>query len=442
VTAPAHPHSSVERLYEILTEEDDGSACETIPAGACTDVPRNFFLNAANGAATKLGEQLGSPSLVLPWMMDALGVPASLTGLLVPVRESMSLLPQLAVAGRIRRFEKRKWFWAGGGAAFGLGFLLMIPAALLLPPVWAGVIIVLLLALGSVGRGVSSVAFKDVLAKTVPQGRRGTLLALRAAAGGILTLVAGILLRLYVADANALRPYLVLLAAAGTLWMVGVFFAAVVEEQPGATGGARNALQQARSGLYLLRQEPGFRRFITARALFLSVNLAIPFYVLYARELTGGAAVGLSWFVIASGLAEVLSSPFWGRYSDRSSRKVMIAGGALALVTGAVALLMGQLPQPWQTPLVFSSVFLLAGFARAGVRLGRKTYLVDAAPDADRPLYVAVSNTLVGVLTLVVGSLGVIADLFSVPVLIMTYLALTALAMAVSWRMPEAEAMV
>ena len=434
--------TTLEQLYDFITLDDDGNVCDTIPEGACSDVPRNFFLNAANGAATKLADQLASPNLVLPWLLDALGAPRFLAGWLVPVRRSLALLPQLAIAGRIRQFARRKWFWAGGGAAFGLAILLMIPAALALSPLEAGIAIVLLLGVGSVARGVSSVAFKDVLAKTIPQGRRGTLLATRATVAGALTLLAGALLQLYVAEETSLTPYVLLLGAAGLFWFVGVAFGLPVEEEAGTTGGARNALQEARAGWSVLQTQPGWRRFIIARALLLSVRLAIPFYVLYARDLTGGSASGLSWFVIATGLAEVLSSPFWGRFSDRSSRVVMMLGGVLALITGVGALLLGELAPSLHTAPVFAVVFLLAGFARAGVRLGRKTYLVDSAPAEDRPLYVAFSNTIVGVITLASGALGLIAEWLSVPALLATFLLLTALGILVAWRMPEAEEMV
>lgn len=434
--------STIEQLYDFIADEDDeGHVCDAIPDEACTEVPRNFFLNALNGTATKLGDQLGSPSLVLPWFFDALGAPAYLTGLLVPVRRSLALLPQLAIAGRIRRFERRKWFWVGGGAGFGVAYLLMVGAAFLPSPVLAGVVIVLLLALASLSRGVGSVAFKDVVAKTIPKGRRGRLLATRATAGGILTLGAGLLLRLYVADETAVTPYLILIGSTAVLWFIGVTFAAFVTEEEGATSGSRNPLQEARAGLKLLRQKPGFRRFIIARALLLSVKLAIPFYTLFARELTGGQVGGLSLFVIAIGLAEVLSSPFWGRFSDRSSRTVMMMGGLLATAVGMLALGMELLPEAWQTSLVFAPVFLLVGFARAGVRLGRKTYLVDGAPAAERPLYVALSNTVIGIITLASSAFGLVAQVFGVRVLLGVFIVLSATGVWVAWRMPEAEQM-
>jgi predicted MFS family arabinose efflux permease len=433
---------SLEKLYRFITGEDEeGRVCEAIPAEGCSDVPGNFFLNVLNGSATKLGDQLGSPSLVLPWFLDALGAPAALSGLLVPLRRSLALLPQLAIAGRIRRFKKRKWFWAGGGFVFGLAFLLMVPAALIPSATFAGIAVVSLLAIASLARGVSSVAFKDVLAKTIPEGRRGTLLAMRATSAGILTLCAGLLLRSYLAEKSSVLPFLLLLGITAILWFIGASLAAAVDEKEGATSGSRNALEEARSGLKLVRSRSGFRGFIIARALLLSVSLAIPFYTLYARQLTDGKVGGLSLFVIAIALAEVLSSPIWGRFSDRSSRKVMMSGGALAVCAGAGALALGSLPASLHTPFALAPVFLVAGFAQAGVRLGRKTYLVDGAPEEERPLYVAVSNTLIGVLTLTSSVFGLIAQAFGVRILLFIFLALIVLGVGMCWRMPEAERM-
>jgi hypothetical protein len=432
------------QLYDLITGEDDKDrVCDPISEEACTNVPRNFFLNVLNGSTTKLGDKLGSPSLVLPWLLDALGAPAFLTGLLVPIRQSLALLPQLAIAGQIRRFARRKWFWAGGGLGFGLSFFLMLLAVLALPPSAAGIAIVFFLALGSMSRGVSSVAFKDVLAKTIPQRRRGTLLAARAASAGALTLGAGLLLRAYVAEVNAIGPFLALLAATAVLWSIGAGLAAAVEEEKGATQGGRNALQEARVGWGFLRQQAGFRRFITARALLLSVQLSVPFYSLYARQLTGGNISGLGVFVIAIGLADVFSSPFWGRFADRSSRTVMIWGGSLAVVVGLVMLGVGVfLPAAWHTAIVLSPIFLVVGFAQAGVRLGRKAYIVNAAPGPDRPTYVALTNTIIGVLTLAGGAFGVVADAYSVPALLIVFIGLTTLGVVLAWRMPEAEDMV
>ena len=127
------PSNISERVYDFITEDDEGRTCEAIPDSACRQAPQNFALNVLNGSATKLAEQLASPGLVLPWLLSALGAPAAMAGLLVPVKGS--LLPQLAVAGSIRACRKRKWLWVGASSTQALLLASIIPAAIWFSPV-------------------------------------------------------------------------------------------------------------------------------------------------------------------------------------------------------------------------------------------------------------------------------------------------------------------
>jgi hypothetical protein len=120
----------------------------------------------------------------------------------------------------------------------------------------------------------------------------------------------------------------------------------------------------------------------------------------------------------------------------------MIAAGSLAVTVGIAALAVGALPAAWHTALVLAPIFLMVGFAQAGVRLGRKTYLVDAAPESNRPLYVALINTIIGALTLASGVLGVVAEISSLTALLAVFILMTALGVLAAWRMPEAEQMI
>ena len=61
----------------------------------------------------------------------------------------------------------------GAGATQATLLALIVPAAMLLPAVFAGWMVVALLALFSVASGVGLVAFKDVLAKTIPKRASG-----------------------------------------------------------------------------------------------------------------------------------------------------------------------------------------------------------------------------------------------------------------------------
>jgi hypothetical protein len=55
-------------------------------------------------------------------------------------------------------------------------------------------------------------------------------------------------------------------------------------------------------------------------------------------------------------------------------------------------------------------IFLILNVMHGGVRLGRKVYLVDMASGGNRAAYVAVSNTVIGVLMLAGGLLGLLGD--------------------------------
>lgn len=223
--------------------------------------------------------------------------------------------------------------------------------------------------------GVGSVAFKDVLAETIPKGKRGRLLVARATLGGLLTLVAGSILRLYIVNSDSQTPYLILIAGAAVLWGIASVCFALINERKGATEGGRNAVKKVSVGFRLIREVPGFRRFIIARAFQLSMGLSLPLNALYARDVIGASIGGLGVFVIANGVSNIFSSPLWGRFVDPSIRGVMTISSLLAAATGVIALLMGLVPEYWQGVFVFAPVFLIIGFSQA--RLGLRPVLTN-----------------------------------------------------------------
>lgn len=407
-----------ERVYDAIFEEEENRACEAIPETACREAPRSFFLNAANGAATKFAEQLSSPDLVLAWLLSVLGAPVFLSGLLVPVRRAGSLLPQLAVSGRIRAMPVRKIIWVKAAVVQVVALGLMAALIAVFPSTGAGYGVLAFLAAFSIASGVASVSYKDVLAKTIPKGKRGRLLATRATVGGALTLGAGVVLYLFIQDVESRWPYVILLASAAALFAIATALFAAIREQPGETEGGRTPLQEIKAAGGILSKDAGLRRFIAVRALLLLIPLLQPFYVLRARALTGSALGGLGLFVIAAGVGRLLGGPIWGGPVDRSARGSLAVAAVLGAVAAAYAFVFPALPESRQTLAVFAPVFLLNTIAYAGARLGRKTYLVDYAPDAERPLYVSLTNTIIGVVMLAGSLLGLLAELAGVPVVI------------------------
>lgn len=442
VTAIDRPDLA-DRAYAILSGDDDlDRACKAIPEAACTALPRNFLLNLANGAATKLAEQIASPGLVLAWLLGAIGAPVAFAGFLVPIRQAGALLPQLAAAARIRAAPRRKLFWVGAGTVQAMALAAMIPAVLILPPLAAGCAILVLLAVFSMASGVGSVAFQDVIGKTIPKARRGRLLAARATIGGALAVSVALFLHLGPDLSDRIWPILVLVGAAALLWLMGAGLFAAIEEEPGETGGGRNPLEEAREGLALVRMQRGYRAYLLARIFLVSVEIAMPFYAVLAGKVAGETWKALGLYILATGLGAILSSPFWGRFADRSSRRAMIQGGVIGAFAAASAVAIAAFAESGIATYLYALPFVIHGIAEGGVRLGRKTYLVDAAPAEERPLYVATGNTLIGCFTLASGLLGLLLAILGLAPMLALLGLLSLIGALAAWRMPEAAHMV
>lgn len=115
--------------------------------------------------------------------------------------------------------------------------------------------------------------------------------------------------------------------------------------------------------------------------------------------------------------------------------------GAMAGLCCLAAAAIAWIPGDWsETIWPFAIVYGVLVIAHAGIRLGRKTYVVDMAGRDDRALYVALSNTLTGLLMLIVGAIiGVLAQWLGSAGLLLV-LALCAFAAAVTaQRLPQVE---
>jgi hypothetical protein len=81
---------------------------------------------------------------------------------------------------------------------------------------------------------------------------------------------------------------------------------------------------------------------------------------------------------------------------------------------------------------------LVMEFSLAGFRLGRKTYLIEGAPADQRPTYVALGNTIIGVLTILGGGLGWFGEAFSLQVLVGVLTGFALLGALLAFRLPPA----
>ncbi len=421
-----------DQIYQLIVEDDEGRVCKDISSDACREVPGNFLYLILAQFITKIADACSSTKLIIPWLFTAAGVPAFFSGLLVPIRESGSLLPQLVIAGVMRSQPWRKWFLVWGYLGQGLGLITMAWIAVHLTGVAAGWGVLVALVVISLARGCSSVASKDVIGKTIPKTRRGALNGYSASAAGLVTLMFGCVLAVGVTEHwQSLSPLLII---AGCLSALAAGVYALVREYPGAVDGGASALRAAIESIGVLKTDRPFRLFISVRALMMCSGLSAPFFILIVQK-SEQSLQSLGLFVLVSGLASMLSGIIWGRFSDASSRTVMVVTAALTAVVcglGAVSEWLSVSSLYWVLVLYFC-----LSVVHEGVRVGRKTYVLDLAGGQKRTDYVAVGNTLIGILLLAVGVLTAVLAHFSVELALALFGGMGAAGAVLALRLPE-----
>lgn len=423
-------------VYQRLVRADRSDQSKAHQASTA----RNGLLQVVANSLQAVGDQVVNAKTVLPWLLASLGAPMVLVGLLVPIRESGSMLPQAALAPRVQRQGRRATFWIIGAAGQAVATAALALVAAVSEGKAAGMAILVVLAVFSVSRSLCSLAGKDVLGRTVPEGERGQINGLSTVFAGAVAITLGLFIRLLGGDDVSTLVLAVLLGAAALAWVLAaVVYRGVREpEEKSPPEAAPDGEGWARAAWNLLRSDAKFRRFVMARALLLVSALSPPFVVALSAA-SGSAGLGsLGPFVIAQGVAALVGGRPFGRWADRSSRQLMVWCAALATLMVFVFLAV-LLAVPGSRDLwwIYPAVYLVLVLSHTAVRVARKTYVVDLAEGDLRTTYIAVANTAMGVLLLIAGGIsGALAALG--PEVALGFLVVLGVAgVAVSYSLPE-----
>ena len=417
--------TAAETVYSALVSRERARE-EDLPEPVRRAIPRNGLRLVAANTLQSSGDQTVNASTVLPWLFHALGVPAALVGLLVPIRESGSMLPQVLLTPLVLRVTYRKWVFAAGAGVQAASVAVMAGIAALAHGMAAGVGILAALVVFSLGRCLCSIASKDVQGRTIPSGERGQIIGLATSAAGIVAVTLGLGIRVFGGDDLSSGALALLLAAGAVLWTLSALVYAGVrepaEEAPAGEGAAAETPADPdpdsrepggswfAEAVQLFRTDSTFRQFVTVRGLILVSSLSPPFIVSMSVASGTGALAGLGGFILASGVASLIGGRIFGRLADRSSRLLMAWAAAAASVVALGFVVAVSLPGVDGSTALGTAVFVggyfLLTLLHSGVRVGRKTYVVDVAEGNLRTTYVAVSNSAMGLILLVVGGIS------------------------------------
>ena len=401
---------------------------------------RNFWLGVANGALYGAAESFTEPYVVLTYFASLLTNSKFLIGLVAPIQIGGWFLPQLLISSYIERNERQLPIYTL------LGWLRVTVAALMVAVLWLVhdrsallVLFLVVLTANRLAEGLAGPSFLDVVGKVIPPDRRGAFFGARRLTAGLLGLGASAVVG-WVLSAGAQWTFphqFAVLFALFTLFCAGTVYVFTRVDEPPGVVPARSATLSAhmRRVWQLAVQNGAFRRFLIARILMVISDMALPFYVVYARQQLHAPDEMVGVYLIILTLAALLANLWAGRASDRSgNRHLLLAACIIGLIAPALALVLGG----WQaSPVLFAVIFALNGVYNTAAWLAYFNYVLDVAPPDDRPLYTGTANTLVGVAILASASGGALVDWLGFNVLFGLSFAMMGVAAMLMFSVPE-----
>ncbi len=379
----------------------------------------NFRVLLGQGIFDNLGYELTSEKLVLPFIYTALGGPFLIGGLIVPIVGVTKLVSQIVAAPVIHAARRNKWFSACGLVATALALAIVCLTIRDVPLLWVAVIFVAVTIVLGASAGLNGLAFTDMLGRVLPEHRRSALLFTQSGVAGLVAVLVALWSQNFIDQKTPLDAHLELMWIGIIMTLLAAAVIVVVREppkweEPPAAAQAKGNIASLKESFAIAFALPWFRRFIVARTLFLSIELAMPFYAIHAATLHKDTFNGLSTFVIASCIGLVVGGLVWPRVAKKSIRLVLTSSAVFACLAGLLGLALARWPQ-LQSPHPYSVVIAMVAFSAQGISSGRTVYLIGATDDSNRSYCIAVGNVLTGVLAIgMAAALGTAAHIHDI----------------------------
>lgn len=354
---------------------------------------RNFLGGLWHGAFLAFGMALTQPTTVISAFVADLTGSTIWVGGLATVLTVAGALPQLFVARWMSPIAYKKPYLLGAIYIRVISWAILAYLIYAISgqyPIALAWILVGILTVFYAGGGLANVPFTDIIGKVIPQGKHGAFFGGRSAIAAPLSIGAAFLAREILVKVAYPNNYALLfgLAAIG-LGIASLGFLIVNEP-------ASPVLQQQRQSWreywkQVLVTAFKLRELASAQLLTGFSLMALPFYVVYAKEEIGAPADSIGWFLLAQVIGGVLFSLLWARLVDRFGSRVMLfICASLSTITPILAIVLGS--QGWYAMLI---IFFLTGASLNGRIIGFQSGLLELAPPQERGTYAGANEVLI-----------------------------------------------
>jgi MFS family permease len=360
----------------------------------------NFAMGLIHGTLFTGGQAFGSPDTILPVFLNHFTSSKILVGLSSTLLGSLggigNVLPQLFVAKRLEtKIHKRPMLRAAITVRALCWAFLSLTTLLFArsnPHLTVSFLFVFLLTFTFMG-GVASIPFYDIWGKALPPTVRGRFFGHRQFWGGILAVGSGFIAKIVLGSSRINFPHNFSL-----LFFLAFIFMAISYL---ALGSVREPLHEVhktslpfksfiKKAFLILKSDKNYRYFLAVQVLGGAGALALPFYVLYAKDILHIELKMVGIFLMAQMIGSVVSNILWAYLSDFTGNKRVVQ---ISTLLGIIPPLIVLIP-PHRFHELFVLLFAVIGFFVAGRLIGKTNFLLDMAPPKERPLYISVNGTL------------------------------------------------
>ncbi len=404
---------------------------------------RNYQLIFWSGALATIGGQLVNPRLVLPFLYLALGAPTFVAGLLLPFVTGARLIAEIFVSPFVNHVTRAKLAVYVPNILTGAILAVVALFATNLTQVMVVLLFLLTAIIMGLCQGINSLGTSQIYGTSVPESKRNRMVFAQATISGVLAIiVVWVTKDLLASDQPMQRHIVVMWCGVVAMFAAGISFAGVrlFEEEikrPPKRVEKPKPLTELATGFRTGMAYPWYRKFLLARVLFISVELAMPFYTIHAATYHIGTEHSLSYFVIGASAGIVIGSIMWGWLSGRVSVKHVMWLGCLTSALSAIMALVFTMTGHASNVWIYAAVILLLSLGGNGVIYGRYLYVIEMTREQERSYLVALGDVtagLVGIAFAVV--LGAVAHLHDPVTPIIALAILNVVAMLYAFRLP------
>jgi MFS family permease len=373
------------------------------------NLPYNVTVGLSDASFFGIGWGFASYGTIIPLFVSTMTDSAILIGLIPAIHAVGWQLPQLLTANRVARLRRYKPMVMLMTVHERIPILFMALVAWLLPAIGPGLALTLtflLLIWQGLGSGVTANAWQSMIAKIIPSEYRGRFFGVQAAFANSLiavtAIVAGYMLGWFEAPNNFAFLFLLASIAYGLSMAILSLTREPVDEDKELPAITRSPFTGMTA---ILKRDRNFAWFLALRILFQFASMGFSFYIVYGLRRFGMDGITAGLLTAAVTIAQTVANVVMGWLADRWGHRNMLIVGMLMVSLSSIL--------AWAAPSLdwFYAVFIFSGLANVAYWTIGMAMTVEFGNEAERPVYIGMSNTLVAPATILAPLIGgVIAD--------------------------------